>query len=116
MSRVSGKVTAATLDSDENVAGRFQLKTAVGADGVPLSPDSLVLPKEASSLPKSLRDAALGLLGKAWAVATAPAGALPKDAQAVLEADRASTGRSRWPRRASASRCTSRWPTARRSC
>jgi 5-hydroxyisourate hydrolase-like protein (transthyretin family) len=79
ISRVTGKVTAATLDSDENVAGRFQLKTAVGADGVPLSPDSLVLPKEASALPKILRDAALGLLGKAWAVATAPSGALPKD-------------------------------------
>ena len=79
LSRVSGRVTASTLDSDENVAGRFQLKSAVGADGIPLSPDSLVLPKEASSLPRSLRDAALGLLGKAWAVATAPAGALPKD-------------------------------------
>ena len=115
VSRVSGKVTAATLDSDENVAGRFQLKTAVGADGVPLSPDSLVLPKEASSLPKSLRDAALGLLGKAWAVATAPAGALPKDV-ALLEADRASTAPSRWPRPASACRCTSRCPTAPPSC
>jgi hypothetical protein len=79
VARVSGKVTASTLDSDENVSGRFQLKSAVGADGVPMSPDSLVLPKEASSLPKSVRDAALGLLGKAWAVATAPAGALPKD-------------------------------------
>jgi hypothetical protein len=72
-------VTAATLDSDENVSGRFALKTAVGELGVPLSPDSLVLPKEAASLPKSLRDAALGLLGKAYAVATAPAAALPRD-------------------------------------
>jgi hypothetical protein len=79
VARVSGKVTASTLDSDENVSGRFQLKSAVGADGVPMSPDSLVLPKEASSLPKGVREAALGLLGKAWAVATAPAGALPKD-------------------------------------
>ena len=43
----TGKVTAATLDSGENVAGRFQLKTAIGELGVPLSPDSLVLPKEA---------------------------------------------------------------------
>ena len=45
-------MTAATLDSDDNVAGRFELKTAVGELGVPLSPDSLVLPKEASALPK----------------------------------------------------------------
>lgn len=79
VSRVTGQVTAATLDSDDNVAGRFGLKTAVGELGVPLSPDSLVLPKEARALPKNLLDAAVGLLGKAWAVATAPAGALPLD-------------------------------------
>ena len=79
ISNLTGTVTAATLDSNENVAGRFQLKTAVGELGVPLSPDSLILPKEASGLPKELRDAALGLLGRAWAVATAPPAALPKD-------------------------------------
>src|SRR6185436_16012194 len=79
VSLLTGKVSAATLDSDSNIAGRFALKTAVGELGVPLSPDSLVLPKEATSLPKSLRDAALGLLGKAYAVATAPAAALPRD-------------------------------------
>jgi protocatechuate 3,4-dioxygenase beta subunit len=79
ISRTTGRVTAATLDSDENVAGRFGLKTAVGELGVPPSPDSLVLPKEAAGLPQSLRDATIGLLGKAWAVATAPAAALPPD-------------------------------------
>ncbi|MFZ4856964.1 MAG: carboxypeptidase regulatory-like domain-containing protein [Desulfuromonadaceae bacterium] len=78
-SKVSGPIFAATLDSDEHVSGRFQLKTSVGELGIPLSPDSLVLPKEAGSLPKALRVAALGLLGKAYAVATAPAAALPKD-------------------------------------
>jgi hypothetical protein len=79
ISNRTGKVTAATLDSDENIAGRFQLKTAIGELGVPLSPDSLVLPKESQSLPQELRNAALGLLGRAWAVATAPPAALPKD-------------------------------------
>jgi hypothetical protein len=85
ISKKSGKVTAATLDSDENVAGRFALKSAVGELGVPLSPDSLVLPKEANALkvpgdnPDDLKQAALGLLGKAHAVATAPAAALPAD-------------------------------------
>jgi hypothetical protein len=79
ISRRTGRVTAATLDSDENVAGRFGLKAAVGELGVPLSPDSLVLPAQAGSLPQDLRNAAIGLLGKAWAVATAPAAALPKD-------------------------------------
>ncbi|MEO8678606.1 MAG: hypothetical protein ABI665_06150, partial [Vicinamibacterales bacterium] len=77
IARVSGKITAATLDSDEQVAGRFELKHAVGELGVPLSPDSLVLPAQAHSLPVNLREATLGLLGKAWAVATAPAAALP---------------------------------------
>ncbi|MCU0256417.1 MAG: carboxypeptidase-like regulatory domain-containing protein, partial [Vicinamibacterales bacterium] len=77
----TGRITAATLDADENVAGRFQLKTAVGEFGIPLSPDSLVLPREANALPKELREAALGLLGRAWAVATAPAAAVPPDLQ-----------------------------------
>ena len=77
VAKVSGKVTAATLDSDDNVTGRFALKTSVGELGIPLSPDSLVLPKEAGSLPLDLRTAAIGLLGKAYAVATAPAAALP---------------------------------------
>ena len=40
-SLVSGQITAATLDSDGNVAGRFELKTSVGELGIPLSPDSL---------------------------------------------------------------------------
>ncbi len=79
LARVTGRVTAATLDSDENVQGRFSLKSAVGELGVPVSPDSLVLPTQARSLPGDLRNAALGLLGKAWAVATAPAAALPAD-------------------------------------
>ncbi len=75
----TGTVTAATLDSDDNVAGRFVLESAIGELGIPLSPDSLILPKEAAGLPSDLRDAALGLLGRAWAVATAPPAALPKD-------------------------------------
>ncbi len=79
IAKVSGKVFAATLDADDQVTGRFALKTSVGELGVPLSPDSLVLPKEAGTLPIDLRTAAIGLLGKAYAVATAPAAALPKD-------------------------------------
>lgn len=78
-SKVSGTVFAATLDSDDKVAGRFELKSAVGELGIPVSPDSLVLPKEAGSLPVQLRNAAIGLLGKAYAAATAPGGSLPKD-------------------------------------
>ncbi|MEQ1871645.1 MAG: hypothetical protein ABL961_16640, partial [Vicinamibacterales bacterium] len=78
VSLIGGKVNAATLDSDGKVAGRFALKSSVGELGIPLSPDSLVLPKEANYLPKTVREAAIGLLGKAYAVATAPQAALPK--------------------------------------
>jgi 5-hydroxyisourate hydrolase-like protein (transthyretin family) len=78
-SHVTGTVYAATLDSDEKVAGRFELKTSVGDLGIPLSPDSLVLPKEAGSLPETLRKAGIALLGKAYATATAPASVLPKE-------------------------------------
>jgi hypothetical protein len=79
VARVSGKVTAATLDADDQVQGRFSLKSSVGELGVPVSPDSLVLPSQAKALPAEVRNAALGLLGKAWAVATAPAAALPQN-------------------------------------
>jgi len=78
-SHVTGTVFATTLDSDEKVAGRFELKTSVGELGIPLSPDSLVLPKEAGSLPESLRKASVALLGKAYAAATSPASAMPRD-------------------------------------
>ena len=104
VSRLSGKVTAATLDSDENVAGRFQLKTAVGELGIPLSPDSLVLPKEAALAAagparRRARPARQGVGGGHRA-----AGArCPKDVTAVLEARSSSTAPSRWPRPASAS-------------
>ncbi len=79
VSRITGKVTAATLDTDDKVQGVFSLKTAVGELGVPLSPDSLVLPAEAAGLPQAVRNEVLSVLGKAWAVATAPAVALPPD-------------------------------------
>ena len=79
VSRVTGKVTAATLDTDDKVQGVFGLKTAVGELGVPLSPDSLILPPEARALPPPVRNEALSLLGKAWALATAPAVAIPRD-------------------------------------
>ncbi|MEO8677871.1 MAG: carboxypeptidase regulatory-like domain-containing protein, partial [Vicinamibacterales bacterium] len=79
VSRVTGRVTAATLDADDPVQGRFALKTSVGELGVPVSPDSLVLPREASALPTTVRNEALSLVGKAWAVATAPTAALPRD-------------------------------------
>ena len=77
VSQLTGAVTANAFES-ESVKGRFNLRTGVGDDGIPLSPDSLILPYT-DGLSADLIDSAVGLLGQAWSVATAPSGALPAD-------------------------------------
>ena len=77
ISQRTGRVTA-TAFASEDVKGRFILRAGVGELGIPLSPDTLVLPYT-GSLNEDLVNAAVGLLGQAWSVATAPAGALPAD-------------------------------------
>ncbi|MFZ3207807.1 MAG: hypothetical protein WA140_03110, partial [Geobacteraceae bacterium] len=74
-SQRTGKVTATAFESPE-VRGRFILRAGVGENGIPLSPDSLILPYT-GALPSDLVISVVGLLGQAWSVATAPAGALP---------------------------------------
>ena len=66
------------MSLDDNLKGRFTLRAGVGDRNIPLSPDSLIIPYT-GSLPADLVNAAVGLLGQAWSVATAPAGALPSD-------------------------------------
>jgi hypothetical protein len=78
VSQRTGKVTATAFAADPNVTGRFTLRLGVGELGIPLSPDSLIIPYT-GALPAELIDAAVGLLGQAWSVATAPAGSLPPD-------------------------------------
>ncbi|HEY6871279.1 MAG TPA: carboxypeptidase regulatory-like domain-containing protein, partial [Geobacteraceae bacterium] len=77
VSQRTGKVTATAFES-EDVTGRFILRVGVGENGIPLSPDSLILPYT-GSLSDDLVNSAVGLLGQAWSVATAPTGALPAD-------------------------------------
>ena len=74
-SQRTGKVTATVFESTD-VRGRFILRAGVGENGIPLSPDSLILPYTGNFNPE-LVTSAVGLLGQAWSVATAPAGALP---------------------------------------
>ncbi|HCE69195.1 MAG TPA: hypothetical protein DER40_17340 [Geobacter sp.] len=74
-SQRTGKVTATAFESTE-VRGRFILRAGVGENNIPLSPDSLILPYT-GNLPSDLVTSAVGLLGQAWSVATAPTGALP---------------------------------------
>lgn len=73
----TGQVVASYLRFDGAAAGgdvRFTL--GVGERGVPLSPDTLVLPVVVDNLPPSLVDAAMRVLGQAWSVAQSPAGTL----------------------------------------
>ena len=81
VSRTTGKVTGTVFLADEGINGSFVLTTGVGDTGIPLSPDTLVLPQTVDYLPDDpdIVFAAVRLLGQAYSVATAPAGALPPD-------------------------------------
>lgn len=73
IARTSGRVTATAFQAEAGVSGQYTLRTGVGDRGIPLSPDTLVLPAYARDLPASFHDAALRVLGLAHSVATAPA-------------------------------------------
>jgi len=75
VSQRTGAVTATAFESPD-VQGRFILRAGVDDLNIPLSPDSLILPYT-GSIPADLLNSSMALLGQAWSVATAPAGALP---------------------------------------
>ena len=79
VARTTGKVTGTVFLADEGINGSFVLTLGVGDTGIPLSPDTLVLPQTVKFLPDNpdLVAAAVRLLGQAYSVATAPASALP---------------------------------------
>jgi hypothetical protein len=68
----TGSVSFSNLTtSDDSVVGRFRLSTGVDERGVALSPDTLLMPDQANSLPPALLLAANRVLGQALSVATA---------------------------------------------
>ncbi|MCU1347593.1 MAG: LamG domain protein jellyroll fold domain protein, partial [Acidobacteria bacterium] len=75
----TGQVVATYLefDTQNGTTGDLKFTLAVGERGVPLSPDTLVLPSSVDNLPIGVVDAAMRVLGQAWSVANAPAGTLP---------------------------------------
>ncbi len=77
----TGAITFSNLTtSDDSVVGRFRLRTGVDERGVPLSPDTLLLPDFVNSLPAAVVAAANRVLGQALSSATAgmvPAGVIP---------------------------------------
>ena len=83
----TGRVTASSLDL-QNAGGivsgrRLSLSVGVSEQGVPLSPDTLLLPSAATTLRlragnPDLTFRALALIGQAHSIATAPRGRLPR--------------------------------------
>jgi hypothetical protein len=89
ISRATGQVVASYLNfstsAPDGTSGDLRFKLGVGERGVPLSPDTLVLPTSVAGLPPDVVRAAMRVLGHAWSVANAPSGTLPKD---VVRTDR----------------------------
>ncbi len=86
-SEKTGAVTSNSIAAD-GIPGKFEFYTAVGELGIPMSPNVLSLPKEARHLPADLYQVGIGLLGQAYAVATAPfppKGLLPMGRTIVYE-------------------------------
>ena len=77
----TGKVVATYLRFDPepgvNVQGRVDFTIGVTDEGVPLSPDTLVLPASVNLLPGDVTYQAMRVLGQAWSIANAPRGSLP---------------------------------------
>jgi len=81
VARTTGEITGTVFLADEGINGSFILTTGVGDTGIPLSPDTLILPQTVDYLPDEpdLIFAVVRMLGQAYSVATAPAGALPPE-------------------------------------
>ena len=75
----TGQVVATYLhfDTTDGSTGELKFTLGVGERGVPLSPDTLVLPASVANLPQSVVDAAMLVLGEGWSIANAPSGGLP---------------------------------------
>jgi hypothetical protein len=76
----TGQVVASYLhfDSRGGATGDLRFTLGVGERGVPLSPDTIVLPASTDDLPAGFVAAAMRVLGQAWSIANAPAGTLPR--------------------------------------
>lgn len=76
----TGQVVATYLRFDGDPLAQGTVNFTLGvSEGIPLSPDTLVLPSSVDTLDPSLVRAAMRALGLAWSVANAPAGSLPPD-------------------------------------
>ncbi len=79
ISRQTGKVTATGFVGEGGLSGLFQLHTGVGETGIPLSPETLILPDYVNDLSEDILFQATRILGLAHSVATAPSIVLGSD-------------------------------------
>ncbi len=77
LSRQTGEVRASAIQNTAGVTPKLVLTAGVGEKGIPLSPDTLVLPMYAYSLPDEVLNAAMVSLGEAYSIATTPPGGVP---------------------------------------
>lgn len=74
----TGQAVATYLKFDGDAAtGGVKFRIGVGERGVPLSPDTLVLPASVDELPATVVATAMRVLGQAWSIANTPPNAMP---------------------------------------
>ncbi len=71
----TGRVVASAFNTSNPIEASFRFEMGVGELGIPLSPESLVLPPIVDLLPPPFVETALETLGLAYSLATAPNGA-----------------------------------------
>ncbi len=70
IARRTGRVVASTAKSGSSIAPQFEFSVGVSND-IPLSPDTLILPRSTDALPSSIVEPAISLLGLGHSLATA---------------------------------------------
>ncbi len=83
----TGRVVASAFNSSNAIDARFVFEIGVGELGIPLSPESIVLPPVVDALPKAVLEPAIELLGLAHSLANAPNGVevdLPPVGEAIV--------------------------------
>jgi len=79
---VTGRVVSSSARAGSGTRPGFELSVGVGS-GVPLSPESLVLPNTSRNVPPELYKEALGLIGLAYSLSNAPPSLVGDKAQAT---------------------------------
>lgn len=85
-SKRTGRVTSTAARAPSSITPRFELTVGVGENGIPLSPNAIILPRATESLPASMVRDGLNLIGLGFSLATAPASLLRPELPQVSRA------------------------------